>query len=644
MSKYNFRSQYYASSGPSLDILGYVKRFIAPINRGGNGNTDSPFNTFPSISTGGAETNFYADVLANGMYGNIQVPLNVDRYSTQNYLMLGQNMFSTVAEPIFRMHSNSGTQNISFKDLCLDKWYIYQNGNGASYNFYKCWLRSAPIIFVGSIWTFRVSRCLLGFPNNTSKFEDSGYNSYLYTDIVNIINTNALYDNCKVTIDTQARLTTYNDIWAAFNDCKFKIGLEEDWTSLVGNTEEELRANFVARCQAQSWTVPTDAKSGDAMYHWVFATNSAKNGVPFKDSIIHNFEKLNFPQTFGYETKRDGFIISADATVKNTFNPETPNSATLNAGIEFNDHSLTFTSNTDITDRVTAVSQSNIMWLGGKHKLTALDVVHNMPADFGVMVDNTPTIDFTPVNTGSIEADELYIVRSTDKKYASVTYNKVVYNTALSNNNYVFKGVAGETGFTKTEGENPVIYKLTDFVQHQTLDMRIVNKLPAGNIKSGALKNNYWYFVEHDTDQNNKTDYITYAGKNYCSGSSFLVKGGVTSFSIPNGHAVHLRRAWADDFNYETMPDTDEDKAFWRYEQKPKWSKIVIGDTPRCFMTANSDRENEMKSDSYNEYLTTGHPDFYKQENGDAGFKVPSFLIQGSYIQLRIAVSTLNPM
>lgn len=634
MDKYTFRSKYYINDITEAgSILGAPKFYYSPISSG-NGTISNPAKV-PAFPSSGSFILF----LANGTYR----PFSTACYDTNsaNYI-LGGGMASCILEQINLYLYFRRANSITFNNLTFKYGIIGVSDVGTTnMNFYKCCVQSKGL--ATNFTPMNLNRCVIEIPNNISYVNDQGYNSYLYTDIVNIINANALYDNCKVTLDSQARLTTYKDTWASFNDCKFKIGAESDWTTLTGGTGEELRANFVARCQAQGFTVPVGTDVWDTnlpMYRWVFATNSAKNGVPLKNGIINNFEKRK-SQTFGYETKRDGFVISIDATAKNSFNPKTPNSVTPNAGIEFDTHSLSLASSTDITDKVTATSQSNIMWLGGKYKLTALDVVHNMPAEFGVMVDSTSTIDFTPVATGSIEADELYLVRSTDKNYAAITYNGVVYNTALSSNNFVFKGVKDKTGFTSTAG-NPVVYKLTDFVQHQTLEMRVVNKLPAEKIKSGILKSNYWYFVEHDSDQANTTDYITYNGEKYFAGSSFLVQEGVTSFG-KSTESIHLRRAWADDFNYETMPNTDEDKEFWRYEQKPRWCKIVIGDTPRCFMAANSDRENEMKSKD-NEYLTTGHPDFYKMENGDGGLKIPSFSVQGSFIQLRMMITTTNPM
>lgn len=637
MSKYSFRSKYYTSAGTNIDAYGYPIRYMSVVNRGGDGSRNNPYDYFPSIPT----PKHTIDILANGTYRDKVITFNIQQYSSLTYHLIGQDMSSTVLFPIFVMlvtgDHNTTPVSLNVKDACFDNWRIDYRGSISPivFNFYKCLIKTSPLFLNSKISSYKATKCLLLYPNNSTYYQDQGQNSYLNTDIVNIINSLALYDNCKVTLDTQARLTTYLNTYAAFDNCKFKIGNETNWTPLTKTTETELRAEFVARCQAQGWTVPTGSEFADTnmyMYRWVFATASSKNGVPLKDSIIHNFEKRRF-MTFGYETKREGFSISANAATKDSFNIGTPNNNS-----EFAANALTFPSNANITNRIVASSQSNIKWLGGKYKLTALDIVHNMPVDFGVMIDNTPTIDFTPVNSGSIVTDTLYIIRSTDKNYAAITYNGVAYDTAVANNNYIFRGVAGVTSFTVTSG-NAVIYKVSDFVQHQTFELRIVNKIPSGNIAAGtALTSDYWYLVEHDTDQSNTTDYVTYGGVNYPVGGSFLASGTDTFTKSGN---VHLRRCWKDAFDYETET---LDKVFWQNEQKPKWCKIAIGDTPRCFMTANSTRENEMQADANGEYLTTGHPDFYKTEGGAGGVIIPSYSVQGTYMQLRLTMTTINPM
>jgi hypothetical protein len=627
--KYSFRPKYYTNSGQEISLLGIPVYYISPVvPSGGNGAKETPYNTFPAASAN------MIHILANGVYHGRRITLTAPNSNTRSLYSIGNGMQSTCLDEncaiVFSLGSSSGA-NLYLKDLTLIQPNILTNDIRAIIYCYNCKIEQP---FPGFSGSFRVSRCVLQFPNNSSYFTDQGQNSYISTNIVNVINSLALYGNCNVTLDTQARLTTYLNTYAAFNDCRFKLGNEADWTALDGTDEASYRADFVARCQAQGWTVPAGTEYGDTampMYRWVFANDSSKNGVPVLNGIIHNFEKRRFV-TFGYETKRTGIVVSTDPAAINSFNPATPGGV-----LELADNAMTFPAGQDITGRVVGRKQSNIMWLGGKVKLTALDIVHNMPAEFGIMVDNTSTIDFTPVSSGSIQPDELYIIRSTDKQYAAITYNGVAYNTALANNVQVFKGVTGQAGFAVTSG-NPVIYRITDFVQHQTISMRIVNKLPADIIRSGNLNANYWYFVEHDTDQTNTADHVTYKGVNYPARSSFLCGPGDLTFAVSGD--IHLRRCWDKDFNFDTEAI---DKEFWRYEQKPKWCRFVLGDTPRCFMTANNNRQNEMQTDENGEYLTTGNPAFYPLENMSGGLAIPSFPAQGTFIQFSLEVTTVNP-
>lgn len=642
MSKNTFRPAYFTQENINVDDTAFKnsKRYVSPIGYGGDATKYNPDNKMDHAQSG----NYFLYIMANGMYRRAVIsPWNSATSNQQYQLMLiGQDMLSTVMSPVIEARSGKGPwannimQNVYLKDLTLVDWDIYSNakpGYSCKFYFYNCCLKDYPRYDPANTWYLNVKKSIVHYPNNSANHIDNGLNSYLNTDIVNIINPVALYDNCNVTLVSQSHLNAYLDTWAAFNNCKFRLGTEADWTALVGETEEELRADFVSRWQVQGISVPGKTDDWDTnlpMYRWVFAKNAARNGMPVKDGIIHNFEKRKYV-LFGYESKRDGFTVSSDATVKSSFNPGAPNS-----NLEFNG-SLTIPSDIDTTNRIISSSQSNIKWLGGKKKLTDFNVIHNMPVEYGIMIDDTSTIDFDNVSSGNIQPGELYLVRSTDKQYAAITYNGVDYNTSLLNKAQVFKGVAGQAAWSVKDG-NPVIYRLTDFVQHQTVEMRIVNKLPADIIKTGSLLVNYWYFVEHDTDQKNTTDFITYGNKKYYTGSSFLVQSGVTTFTATGN--IHLRRAWNDDFNFDTET---VDKEFWRYEQKPEWFQIVLGDIPSCFMTANSNREAEMRRGADGKYLTNGHPEFYGMEM-DAGLAVPSFPIQGSYLQLRLTMTTTNPM
>lgn len=85
-------------------------------------------------------------------------------------------------------------------------------------------------------------------------------------------NTNLdLYDNSKVTI-LSSHVSNYRNNFVAFNDCEFKIGAETEYKALKGNTEEELRADFVGRCEAQSIAVANVTDMGETMKQgkWIF--------------------------------------------------------------------------------------------------------------------------------------------------------------------------------------------------------------------------------------------------------------------------------------------------------------------------------------------------------------------------------------
>jgi len=627
MADYSFKSKYWVN-GIDLDTLAFTKYYFSPVvQNGGDMSIKNPAK-IPANSPSAP----YINILANGVYK----PFTANTASGSYWI--GNGMYSTYLKSWYNYVNRQNT-TLNIADMTIEACSLGGSTSGSdirTFNFYNCRLLSYPNpITSAGFRVLNIYRSVIEGADTWNGLSSANYNSFIDCEDVNILTSLSLYGNCSITIDSANKLTTYLNTYVAFNDCTFKIGNESNWKALNGTTEADFRSDFMARCEAQGWTVPTGSEFGDVempMYRWVFANGASKNGVPVLNGIIHIFEKRRFI-TFGYEAKREGFTISTDKTVKDSINPGNPNS-----GLQFGSNEISFPATTDITNRVTSYVTSGIKWLGGKMKITDLNVIHNMTVDFGLMVDNTSTIDFTPVTSGNIQADELYIVRSSDKKYAAITYNGIGFNTALANDVQVFKGIAGLTVFTVASG-NPVIYKLTDFVQHQTIEVRIVNRIPTGNITAGtALTSGYWYFIEHDTEQNNTTDYVTYGGVNYYVGSSFLASGTATFTKSGN---VHLRRCWKDAFDFATET---LDKTFWQNEQKPKWCKIVLGDTPRCVMTANSNKQNEMQSDANGDYITTGNPAFYQSEMGDAGIAIPTFPIQGTYMQMRLTVTTINPM
>ncbi|MFV0538702.1 MAG: hypothetical protein ACK5M3_15265 [Dysgonomonas sp.] len=373
------------------------------------------------------------------------------------------------------------------------------------------------------------------------------------------------------------------------------------------------------------------------MLYWVFSNNSCVDGLVTKNSIIHKFEKRRIIY-FGYSDFRsDKIAITTDKTEPAAFSPSYANNSIVVA----ND-SIALASNVDISKAVKGQAQTNIIWLGGKYQLNRLDVIHNFPKAYGVFVDSSPSLSEAPINKDSgimpygNGASRTYIVRSNDDLEASIIYDGVTYSSAIYARNNTFRGVGGVSSFTAVT-TNAVVYEILDEVMHQTIQMRIVNKIPSGNIKAGTpLADGYWYLVEHDTDQNNLADYVTYGGSNYKVGSSFIASG-TASFTVVG--KVHLRRCWKDDFVYET----DVDKSFWANEQKPEWFD-VLPDNLRCMMKNNNGNELEMQVGANGAYVASGHPDFYNSILGVSGTEKPSYPIKGTYMQLRLVITTLNPM
>ena len=262
----------------------------------------------------------------------------------------------------------------------------------------------------------------------------------------------------------------------------------------------------------------------------------------------------------------------------------------------------------------------------------------NIPSKYGLSIDSSPDlISSNAVASGNIEAGEFYMVRSTDNKYADITYNSNEYSSSLAVRNNILKGIEGINSFVVKSG-NPILYKISDLALQRTIQIRIVDSIPSQEIASGALLPNYWYLVEHDSDQSNTTDYITYNGVRYGAKDSFCVAPGTTSFS-KNGN-IHLRRCWHKDFDYNTEAT---DKAFWGNRQKPRWIDVAP-DYLMCMMKNNSGTESEMKEDINGNYIASGYNGFYDMVLGAGGVPIPEYPIKGAYLQMRIVLTTLNPM
>ncbi len=291
-----------------------------------------------------------------------------------------------------------------------------------------------------------------------------------------------------------------------------------------------------------------------------------------------------------------------------------------NQNIEIFDNAAKLPSNSDILTKVTSKIQSNICWLGGLKQLTGADVVHNFDMKYGLAVDTSENIESTPAQSGDIEPGSYYVVRSVDEDIATIDYNGTSYSSSLAERKNIFLGVLGQTEFAQST--NATLYKLTGQLQYRHIDMRIANKIPDEIIKTGSLASGYWYLVEHDSDQENTTDYVTYKGVKYPATSSFLTDNSNLAFTTTGN--IHLRRCWKEDFDYGVEAI---DKDFWKNEQKPKWFK-VIGSDLRCLMKRNVEIENEMQIDENGDYITSGHPQFYKIIVGDNGTCCLHFLLR----------------
>lgn len=469
----------------------------------------------------------------------------------------------------------------------------------------------------------------------------NGSNSFINVPDAVLSNTNLdLFDRCKVTV-LGTDISNYRNNFVAFNNCELKIGSETQYKALNGTTEEELRADFVARCEAQSITVANVTDMGETMKQgkWVFSNNACVDGLVKKDSVLHNYEKRHLVY-FGYSIDRsDSIDITSNRSRPASFSP-----AYANSLLTVQDGSIALASNIDISQYIAGECATNIIWLGGKCQLNKLNVINNLPVGQGVLIDGTPSLSAVEVSKDggivpySNGINRTYLVRSKDAQEARVKYNGVTYSSAVVSRNNIFNGVAGITSFVP-ETSNAIVYEVLDKVLHSTVQMRIVNKIPSGAIASGSLQAGYWYFVEPKL-VSDASGSVTYNGVTYPAYSSFVAEAGKSTFSLTGN--VQLRRCWKDLYNEN---DTDAtDKAFWQNEQKPHWFDVLPNDL-RCLMTLNNGLQPEMQRDQAGNYIASGHPDFYNSVlamSGNPG--EPAFPIKGAFMQLRLKITTQNPI
>lgn len=646
MVQFNFKDKYFSASG--LEVTRYLSDytyFFSPSYIGGNGSRLSPLR---SKSYSAPSTTESALILSGGVHVG-SFTLTSGNVATIRHI-IGNGIGATIidlsiTQPGASVADSPGTAY--YRDLTITK--LSHTLSGYAYGvyrvtFYNCEFLNNPYITSSSNGPSRVyiSACKLKTMVSTNipvVYQNNNSFIGISTTIGSIAGSLHTFEKCNLIV-TQASLDNYKNNYYAFDNCNFRIGTETDYTPLAGITPENQREAFVARCMATGLTVPddiTDYGISSPLGRWIFTKNQIFEGITWKDSEIYQFEIPRFI-SFGYSTSRgDKIPVTAGNQIFPSFAPRHPNSV----GLIFGDDSLSIAGTVDITQRKNLYADSNIIWLGGKKKLTYIDVPNDLPQLYGILIDSNPNLlNDTGQEVTQIEPGEMYIVRSSDENAASVTYNGSTYSSELSTRNNIFKGVTDATSFVVASGR-AVVYKINDILNYQSIQLRIVNKIPSTLITMGPLLTGYWYLVEHNTDQTNKTDYIEVGGMEFFTGDSFLVDSSdMTSIGNIVGN-VHLRRCWKQDFDFESEAT---DKAFWQNEQKPEWCDVLPEDT-RCLMYNNHSLSVEMMRGEDGKYITTGHPEYYNKILGASGIQSPDDIyIQGTYMQIRLQITTANPM
>jgi|GEM_PF-2369771 len=643
MLQFNFKDKYTDYQGVDVERA-YSTRFYAYAGSGTAASRIAPSRSQGTITAPGSTNQ--ALILGGGYH---KFNLGSNGSSVGNgYItrIIGSGIKNSILDTLMyvgALHSSGTYEGVYIKDVTIKEATVYKQGysNQGKYNvrYNYCEILKNPTetstgVLIAKIYT----NCLFKVAPAGSDVTINNNNSFvgISTTIGSIASSLHTFEKCNLIVN-QSVLDTYKNNYYAFDNCNFRIGAETDYTPLTGTTAEELRNDFVTRCTAQDLTPPpvTDYNMTLPSGRWLFTKNQVFEGITWKGSEINQFEIPRFI-SFGYSSARGTKIpITASKNVPASFAPENPNSGGLNITAD----SLSISPDIDITQRKELYIDSKIIWLGAKKKLTKIDIPNDLPYQYGVLIDSIPNLLCdSGEEVTAIEAGEMYMLRSSDENAASVTYSGSTYSSVLSSRNNIFKGVAGVTTFTVASG-NPVVYKINDILGYQSVQMRIVNKIPDGNIVSGNLQVDYWYLVEHDNDQKNTTDYVTYSGINYKAGDSFMVKPGVLTFTKSGN--IHLRRCWKQDFDFntETM-----DKSFWQNEQKPEWCDVLPED-PRCLMKDSHILSFEMARGTDGKYISSGHPEYYNNISGASGVLSPNDIyISGVYMQIRLPITTLNPM
>ena len=642
---YNYKDKYSDNLGNDIEYMFPNNvRFLTASRLNGGSNIRSNPATSASSSMGNTPIH---NVLDGGNHYRIGLQFVSGEGATVEVLsgFVGANKYTTKAKFIGNVYSTgsrfgSYAPNLYFKDLTFCGGSIIVNNpptpqNNTKFRFIDCIIED-NLILTGALHTSDAKNCI--FKTNVTFIKTSSRISFLNAITQGTFASLSAYDGCDISIN-QSVLTSYYGNYISFDKCRFKFPSDTEYIALNGNTAEELRNNFIARCDADGLTYNNITEydyNNIPLGRWLFTVGNSSEAIIYKDSDIYKFETVRGIR-FGFSNDRpEKIAVTTDVNTPNSINPNNPNSG----NVEFNNDYISFPDSLDITQKNDFHVTSNIMPLSRIRKIDEIICPNNLAWKYGFLLDAEKNIDLdNPIlpDQNKIESGVSYLVRSTDKDYATAVYNGATYNTSLASPRAnIIIGVDGVTSFNAGQG-NPVLYKISDNRGYQSVLLRIVNKIPSDIIKTSNLLANYWYLVEHDNNQSNTSDYITYNGVKYYSGSSFLVKAGVLNFTVSGN--IHLRRCWNENYN----PDDAQDKAFWQNEQKPKWINVNPDDM-FCLMKSNNESAQEMQTDNEGAYITSGHPYFYNMVLGSSGIAVPKFAIKGAYIQLRVPMSTLNLM
>lgn len=446
-NNYRWKEKYYDINDIEIDNSSYGYASILTIT-GGNGKKETPF----SLRVGDYKGNL---IISNG-----SVPRLVTGYGIVQY---GQGIGKTIIQTLDHSSYGSVLFDCTVKDLT--------GTYAGAINLIRC-----EIDFKSPTSKAYYTRCIVR--NNFETAGNAVNCSFvgIQLNLSKLHGTNPLFCNCDIEMPAPFFNAGNYNAYKAFSNCRFKIVDENEYVSLIGNTEDELRANFVARCEAQGIVIPKGSEYNDKdlpLYRWGFSNEPNNHGNVVKDSIIHKFQKRRY-MYFGWNPKTVKEIKITDDKTKAKSLAYLDKSGNL----KIENDTIMLSDKLDISEiskgQQSGSIRSNIIWLGeGKQKLDSINITHNLATQYGVMIDSDPSI--IPIENGSIEAGQMYLVRTKNSDKETITYNGVSYSTALSEGNNIFVGVT-ETKSWDGGSQNIIVYKITDLAISNTIRMRIVKK------------------------------------------------------------------------------------------------------------------------------------------------------------------------